>query len=287
MRVAVIGANGQLGSELVRVFSNVEWDVAPLTRPGCDVCDFATVRTVLREIRPAVVVNTAALTRVDDCEEDVRTAFDVNTHAVRNLAGECQALGSVLVHLSTDYVFGGEKRAPYTEDDAPCPLSVYGVSKLAGEYYARTICARHFVVRTSGLYGTAGARGKGGNFVETMLQMARAGRPIRVVDDQVLTPTYAGDLAEAIARLMGTEAYGLYHMTNNGACSWYEFAGRIFARVGLRPDFGPLTSEDWGAPARRPPYSVLANEKLIQAGVGGLRTWTEALDAYLKEKGYV
>lgn len=284
MRVAVIGANGQLGRELTRVLS--AWDVYPLTRPACDVRGAASVRDALREIRPSVVINTAALTDVDACEEDVRQAFDVNACAVRDLARACAEMKAVLVQVSTDYVFDGEKRAPYREDDAPHPLSVYGVSKLAGEYFARTGCPRHCVVRTSGLYGAAGARGKGGNFVETMLRMAREERPIRVVDDQVLTPTYTRDLAQAIRRLILTEAYGLYHVTNSGACSWYEFAGRVFQRVGMKPDFGPTTSAEWGAPARRPAYSVLAHDKLVQAGGGDLRAWTEALDAYLMEKGY-
>jgi dTDP-4-dehydrorhamnose reductase len=161
------------------------------------------------------------------------------------------------------------------------------VSKLAGEYLAQNACPRHFVVRTSGLYGAAGARGKGGNFVETMIRMAREGRQIRVVNDQVLTPTYAKDLAKAIARLIQTDAYGLYHVTNSGACSWYEFAGRIFTKLGMRPDFRPTTSAEWGARAQRPPYSVLTHEKLIQAGGGEPPAWTEALDAYLTEKGYV
>jgi dTDP-4-dehydrorhamnose reductase len=240
----------------------------------------------LRGIRPTLVINTAEFTDVDACEDNVRKAFDVNACAVRTLAGTCTELGAALVHVSTDYVFDGEKRAPYREDDVPHPLSVYGVSKLAGEYFTRNGCPRHFVVRTSGLYGAASARGKGGNFVETMIRMAREGRPIRVVNDQVLTPTYAKDLAKTIERLIQTDAYGLYHVTNRGACSWYEFAGRIFTRMGIAPDFGPTTSAEWGARAPRPPYSVLANEKVVHIGGSELRVWTEALDAYLREKGY-
>ena len=286
MKIAVVGASGQLGTELVRVFSDSEWDLTALSRPAFDISNVAAARTILNEIRPAVIVNTAAFTRVDDCEENARTAFDVNTHAVRNLAQASEELGSVLVHISTDYVFGGEKRTPYREDDTPNPLSVYGVSKLAGEYFVRAICPRHVVVRTSGLYGAAGSRGKGGNFVETMIRMAREERPIRVVTDQVLTPTYARDLAQTIKRLILTEARGLYHATNGGACSWYEFATRIFERAGLAPDFGPTNSEEFGARARRPAYSVLGRARLLDLGIGGLRPWTEALDAYLAEQGY-
>lgn len=284
MRVAIIGANGQLGSDLMQVLS--AWDVYPLVRPGCDVRDAAAVRDVLREIQPRVVINTAAFTDVDACENDVQYAFDVNACAVRAVAETCASLRALLVQLSTDYVFDGGKHAPYREDDASHPLNVYGISKLAGEYFAQNTCPDHLVVRTSGLYGARGARGKGGNFIETMIRIAREGRPIRVVNDQMLTPTYTWDLAEAIRRLISTEAYGVYHVTNSGACSWYEFASRIFTRLDLTPELIPITSAEWGARARRPPYSVLATEKLTKAGGGELRVWTEALDAYLEEKGY-
>lgn len=285
MRVAILGANGQLGSDLVHVLS--AWDVCPLVRPGCDVRDTTAVRDALQRIRPAIVVNTAAFTDVDACENDVHQAFDVNAYAVQVVAEASAALGAVFVHVSTDYVFDGAKRAPYCEDDAPHPLNVYGISKLAGEYFARNASPRHIIVRTSGVYGAAGARGKGGSFVETMIRIAREGRPVRVVNDQVLAPTYARDLAQAIRRLISTEAYGVYHVANSGACSWYEFADRIFKRLDLAPELTAITSAEWGARARRPPYSVLATEKLAEAGGGGLRVWTEALDAYLMEKGHL
>ena len=285
MRVAIIGANGQLGSDLVQVLSG--WDVHPLTRPECDVRDSTTIQGALRGIRPTVVINTAALTDVDACENDVRQAFDVNACAVQTVAEASAALGAVLVQVSTDYVFDGAKGAPYQEDDAAHPLNVYGISKLAGEYVAQSACFHHFVVRTSGLYGAAGSRGKGGNFVETVIRIAREGRPIRVVNDQVLAPTYTRDVAQAIRRLISTEAYGVYHVTNSGACSWYEFAGRIFKRLDLAPELTAITSAEWGARARRPPYSVLATEKLADAGGGELRVWTEALDDYLMQKGYL
>jgi dTDP-4-dehydrorhamnose reductase len=187
--------------------------------------------------------------------------------------------------MSTDYVFGGEKRAPYTEDDAPNPLNVYGVSKLAGEYFVRALCPKHFIVRTSGLYGVAGSSGKGGNFVETMIRLAKEGKPIRVVTDQVLTPTYTRDLAHKIKELLQTEAYGVYHITNSGQCSWYEFAAKIFELLSLKPDFGPTTSAEFGAKAKRPAYSVLAHGRLAQLGLDDLRSWPEALAAYLEEKG--
>jgi dTDP-4-dehydrorhamnose reductase len=283
-RVAVIGANGQLGHDLVKVLH--DWDLIPLTRQELDLCDFVQTRRALMVARPALVINTAAFTRVDECEDGPDQAFGVNTYAVRNLAQICAELDSVVMHLSTDYVFGGEQRTPYSEADSPNPLNVYGVSKLAGEYFVRNICPKHFVMRTSGLYGVMGSSGKGGNFVETLLRLSREGKPIRVVDDQVLTPTYTHDLARQIKALAQTDAHGLYHMTNGGQCSWYEFASTIFELLGVKPDFGPTTTAAYGAKARRPAYSVLAHANLRHVGLDDLRPWPEALAAYLAEKGY-
>jgi dTDP-4-dehydrorhamnose reductase len=284
VKVAVLGARGQLGHDLIQAMA--EWDCIPLTYADIDICDFISTRKVLAEAKPDVVINTAAFHRVDECEEQPEKTFRVNTHAVRNLAQLCAELDCGLAHLSTDYVFGDEKGTPYTEDDSPNPLNVYGVSKLAGEYFVRNLCPKHFVIRTSGLYGVAGSSGKGGNFVETMIRLAHEGRPIRIVDDQVLTPTYTKDLAQAIEQLVQTDAYGLYHITSSGQCSWYEFAARIFELLGLTPDLGPSTTAAYGLKARRPAYSALAHHNLKQRGFDDLRPWPEALEAYLKEKGY-
>jgi len=282
VRVVIIGANGQLGTDLVRVLRGRE-TVVPLTHYELEVCDFARTREVLTQARPKIVVNTAAFVQVDRCEDEVERSFRVNTYAVRNLARICQELGSLLVHLSTDYVFDGEKHEPYLEDDIPHPLNVYGVSKLAGEYFVRTLCERHLVVRSSGLYGLAGSSGKGGNFIETMIHLAREKKPIRVVDDQVLAPTHAKDLAEAIVRLIASRSLGLYHVTNNGECSWYEFARTIFTLLGLTPDLSPITTREFAARALRPAYSVLRSAKLVWR----LHPWPQALEEYLKEKGHL
>ena len=284
-RVVVLGATGQLGTELVKTLT--DWDLVPLSHSDVDVCDFVYTRKVLSDAHPDIVINTVAFTRVDDCEEEVSKAFWVNAFAVRNLAKICADVNCAFVHISTDYIFDGRKGTPYTEDDPPNPLSVYGVSKLAGECFVRSICPKHFVVRTSGLYGTAGSRAKGGNFVETMIRLAKEEKSIRVVNDQILSPTYTNELAQMIEQLMQTEAYGLYHITNIGQCSWYEFASKIFELLGLKPDFGPATSATFGAKARRPTYSVLAHDKLKQLGLGDLRPWPESLAAYLKEKGHI
>ena len=190
-KVALIGANGQLGTDLMRELQKAH-QVVPLTRKDLDICDHDRTREILTRLKPDVLINTAAYHRVDELEDQTDKAFQVNATAVRNLAKVCQDLGQVLVHISTDYVFGGDRSRAmsYREDDVPCPINVYGVSKLAGEYFVRDLCKHHFVVRSSGLYGVAGSSGKGGNFVELMLRLAGEGKPIRVVADQRLTPTY-------------------------------------------------------------------------------------------------
>lgn len=290
-KVVIIGANGQLGSDLFPTFDSrsKEFQVVPLTHKDIELCNHSGTRVLLTRLGPDIVMNTAAYHRVDECEDNAEKAFQVNAIAVHNLALVCRDLDAVLVHMSTDYVFGGDRdrRTPYTEEDLPWPLNVYGASKLAGEYLVRTICPKHFVVRSSGLYGVAGSSGKGGNFVELMLRLAREGKPIRVVNDQVLSPTYTEDLAHKIKQLLHTEAYGLYHLTNNGQCSWYEFAAKIFELMGLEPDFEPTTTAAFGAKAHRPVYSVLAHDRLKRIGLDELRPWMEALYAYLVEKEHL
>ncbi len=282
MRIVVLGAGSQLANDILR--TTADWSFLPFTHAEVDICDFAHVRKRLGEVEADAVINTAAFHRVDECEDEPEKAFWVNSYAVRNLAQSCEDLGCTLVHFSTDYVFGGEKRLPYTEDDPPHPLNVYGVSKLAGEYFVESICSRHFVVRSSGLYGTLGSRGKGGTFVETMIRLAREGTPIRVVNDQVMAPTYTKDLAQKIIQLMQTRAYGLYHITNSGGCSWYEFAKKIFELTGLNPNLVSTTTAAYGAKARRPAYSVLAHKRLKEVTLNDLRPWSEALEAYLQEE---
>jgi len=276
--VAVIGANGQLGTDLVKVFD--EWDLVPLTHADVEICDYAQTRQVLKAIRPDFVINTAAFVRVDDCEEEVGKAFSVNAFAVRSLAQICADLDCTLVHISTDYVFDGKKGEPYTEEDLTNPINVYGASKLAGEHFVQAICEKHLIIRTSGLYGKAGSSGKGGNFVETMIRLAQEGKPIRVIDDQVFSPTYARDLAVLIEEAVQKGACGLHHFANSGQCSWYEFAGKIFELLGLNPEFSATTASKFGAKARRPAYSVLGSAKL-GGSVSAWRAWEESLAAYL------
>ena len=280
MRIAIIGANGQLGTDLCRELDGDE--VTRFVRADFDVRDHVAAAAALDAVRPEVVINTTAFHRVDDCETEVEPAFAVNALAVHALARWCADHQATLAHFSSDYVFAGTVPQPRTESDSAEPASVYGTSKLAGELLVRATCPRHYVIRTSGLYGAGGSRGKGGaNFVGLMLRLAREGRSIRVVADQVLTPTYTVDLAQAVGRLIRTGRFGLYHVTNAGACSWYEFALEVFALAGVRADISPTTTAEYGARAQRPAYSVLAHRNLLAAGLPELPEWKDALGRYV------
>jgi dTDP-4-dehydrorhamnose reductase len=277
MRFVVLGAAGQLGRDLC---PRLPGEVQALDRTGLDLTRPETVVPRLRELRPDVVINCAAYNLVDRAESEPEAAFDVNAWGVRHLALACRVLGCALAHFSTDYVFGldADRASPYGVADSPGPVSIYGLSKLAGEYLVRSLCPRHYVIRTTGLYGLWGTGGKGGNFVETMLRLAAQGKPLRVVNDQRCTPSYTVDVAEAAVSLVQTGRHGLYHVTNAGSCTWYEFARAIFATAGVKVEAAPITSQEYGAAARRPGYSVLA------ANVPPLRPWREALAAYVEAR---
>jgi dTDP-4-dehydrorhamnose reductase len=282
MRIALLGSNGQLGRDLQPALS--EHDVICLTRTDFDVTNHALTRAKLGEVRPELILNTTAWHRVDDCEHQPEDAYATNALAVLNLVRLANEIGAVIVHISTDYVFDGKSNQPYTERSEPLPLSIYGNSKLAGEYLVRSTARKYFLIRSGGLYGHAGSRGKGGNFVETMLGKAKRGEPIQVVSDQIVTPTYTHDLAEQITDLIRTRHYGLFHATNEGSCSWYEFAGTIFEIAGIRADLKPTTTALYKTPALRPQYSVLENARLKELGLNRMRHWRDALADYLKDR---
>jgi len=281
-RIAILGANGQLGSDLVRTLSGS--DVTAFTRSDFDITDSVRSRAAILQVRPQVLINTTAYHRVDDCESQPETAYGVNVLAVLNLVRLANEVGATFVHFSTDYVFDGSATQPYTEASAPMPLSVYGNSKLAGEYIVRSTARRHILIRTCGLYGVAGSRGKGGNFVETMLSKARSGERIRVISDQIVTPTYTADLAQQVAVMLESEVSGLFHATNEGCCSWYQFASAIFEITGIQADLSETTSDLYKTPAIRPHYSVLENARLKERGLNRMRPWRDALSSYLQEK---
>jgi dTDP-4-dehydrorhamnose reductase len=283
MTIAVLGALGQLGRELVPRLGH---GVVPLTRTEIDLTRPDTIGPTLRAVRADVLVNCAAYNFVDQAEAEPDAAFAVNAWGVRALARACPAADCKLVHFSTDYVFGLDvaRSQPLGETDPPGPLGVYGLSKVAGEYLIRADCPDHLIVRTCGLYGAWGTGGKGGNFVETMLRVAGQGKPLRVVNDQRCTPSYAADVADATAALIQAGATGLFHVTNADSCTWYEFAAEIFRQAGVKADLIPIPTAERKDPARRPPFSVLSNEKLASVGVPAPRPWQEALAAYLAER---
>jgi dTDP-4-dehydrorhamnose reductase len=283
MKVVIIGANGQLGTDLVKVFRGAGDIVVPLTHAQLDVCSQAAVDEMIGEAKPDVVVSTAAFHQVEVCEKKPELAFQVNGTGAMNLAVACQRSGAVLANFSTDYVFDGKKTTEYDETDLPSPLNVYGTSKVVGEHLIAAYAERRFVIRTCGLYGVAGSSGKGGNFVETMLKKALAGDAIRVVDDQVLTPTYTGDLAEATRKLILTGSFGLYHVSSEGQCSWYEFTRYIMERAGIDANLSPVKSTEFASPVKRPANSVLSKAKLRARGVS-IPSWKDALPRYLEER---
>ena len=282
-KILLIGANGQLGSDLVKILENI----VPITHKDLEICDTKQLKLVVEKHNPQTIINTSAFHKVDLCEDEAEKSFQVNAYAVRDLALICKEMNILLVHFSTDYIFDGRKNTPYIEDDSPNPLNVYGVSKLAGEYFIRNILNRFLIIRTSGLYGSAGSSGKGGNFIETMLRLAREEKPIKVVNDQVLTPTYTKDLAENIKDLLNSQELGIFHITNNGHCSWFEFAEEIFKLADFKPDLAPTTTEDFGAKALRPAYSVLENHRLKEVGLDNMSQWRDALERYMIEKGNI
>ena len=277
--ILLIGANGQLGTDLHRLRPGV----TAVTRAQLDVSHRDTVAAELRQLRPEVVVNAAAYVNVEACEEHPDQAFAVNSDAVENLARVCAEVGTRLVHVSTDYVFDGNARTPYGEDDPANPLNVYGRSKLSGEERIRALCPSHLIIRSSGLYGTAGSRGKGGNFITSVIDRAKRGNgEVDVVSDQELTPTNTHDLATMIWRLVDGGALGTFHVTNGGSCTWNEFARAIFELRGDRVIVRPITSAQLGLKARRPAYSVLDNAKLEREGFVRMRPWREALADHLR-----
>ena len=282
MRILLIGSNGQLAQDLKVSLAGDE--VIGLTHTNVDIRDLPALETQTRKHRPDCIINTAAFHRVDDCEDQVEPSFAVNATGVHNLVRVANEAQAVLVHFSTDYVFGGPERTPRNETHSPSPQCVYAMSKFAGELIVQCYAEKYFLVRTCGLYGYAGASGKGGNFVETMLRLANAKKPIQVVNDQVLTPTRTKDLADNLASLIRTQNYGLFHMTNTGECSWYEFAKEIFRQAGLNPELQPTTTETFRAKARRPAYSVLDNQALREAGLADFRPWQQALADYVRHR---
>ena len=275
MNALVLGSAGQLGRELAQSLGDaLAWAGG---RAKLDVTDEPAVAALVARVRPDVVFNATAYNRVDAAESEPERAFAVNALAPRALALAARDLGALLVHVSTDYVFDGALTRPYLEDDLAQPLSVYGASKLAGESHVLASGAEALVVRTSGVLGRRGSGQKGGSFVDRILAQARAGGPLRVVADQVFAPTSAGELAGALVELVRLGARGLYHVTNQGSCSWHALATAALAAAGLERPVEAIAAAELRLPARRPAYSVLDTSRGRALGLPPLRPWKDAL----------
>jgi len=279
MRIAVIGAKGQLGSALCRCFDS---DAVPLSRSELDLTDPDGIFEILKKIDCEIVINAAAYNEVDNAEAEPEKAFAVNSLGPRFLAEYCRRNDKTLLHISTDYVFGMEstRKKPYTESEAPGPQSVYANSKLSGEYFVRDLCKKHFVIRTCGLYGKLRDESNR-NFVETMLRLSKNRDELSVVNDQHCTPTYVENLVAVIERLLETDCYGLFHATNSGSTTWYELASYLFRVCGIKSKLKPISTQDYRATAKRPAYSILDCGKLERETGMTLSPWQTALEEYL------
>lgn len=284
MRIAIIGSNGQLGTDLLKVLQD-SYDVIGLTHDKIEITDYSSCQ-VLKEYRPDIVINTAAFHKTDQCEDDPLKTFLVNAIGSRNIAVISNEINATTVFISTDYVFDGSKNEPYTEADIPNPINTYGISKLAGEFFTKQN-AKHYIIRVASLFGVAGASGKGGNFVETMITKANKKETIAVVDDMWMSPTYTRDAAGVIREIIAKGLpFGIYHASNAGYCTWFQFAKEIFRLKGVDVSLTPVKTDQIRSKAKRPRFSALRSIELPKYGIQ-IRRWEEALRDYLIQKGHI
>ena len=285
MKIAVIGGNGQLGSDTVLAFQGNGDEVVGLTHADIELQTLESVSACLQAIRPDLIVNTAAMHHVENCEKEPAKAFEVNGLGSRNLAIVARDIGASLIHVSTDYVFDGAKGRPYEESDAPHPLNVYGNTKLSGEHFVRSMLDKHFVLRTSAIYGQSPCRAKGGlNFIELMLKLAKERDELRVVDSEFVTPTSTAELARQMVTLSRSDAYGLYHATAEGSCSWHEFAKEVFALTNTKVNLQVAGPNEFPAKVPRPKYSVLENRRLKDHKLNVFKPWQDGVREYLTSR---
>lgn len=273
-RILVTGGDGQLATALLRLgdFKNIKG----FDKSNLNILDYKQILNIFDEYRPDVVIHCAAYTHVDACEKNVETAYEINSYGTENIASACKKINAQMIYISTDYVFDGKKGRPYFETDKPNPINVYGKTKLEGEKIVSSIMKRYYIVRTSWLYG-----GYGKNFANTILNFAGNSSEIRIVDDQIGSPTYVIDLAQAIYQVMDSNQYGIYHASNCGCCSWYEFAQEILKCGGYNHiRLVPIASDELNQAAKRPYNSTIINSK----DVFELRDWKKALHDYMKSK---
>lgn len=285
MKVAVLGSNGQLGSDVCTAFLRNGDQVIGLTHSDLEVTSASAVDAVLSTSMPEFIVNTAAMHHVEKCEADPIGAFQGNAIGAKHVAEWARQAGATVAYVSTDYVFDGKKGGPYVEIDAAVPLNTYGITKLAGEHYTAAIAPKYFVLRVSAIYGHQPCRAKGGlNFVEMMLKLSRERDELRVVDDEFVTPTPTVQIAEQLVALSRSTNYGLYHGTAEGSCSWYEFADEIFRATGTKIRLEKARPGEFPAKVPRPKYSVLENHALKAAQLNVFTDWRNGLEGYLRAR---
>lgn len=294
MKILITGSKGQVGSQLIDILKKGKSELGEI--PGqikdavvigkgsqeLSITDFDKVKTVLNEIRPDVVINTAAYTNVDGCETNKEVAFGVNAIGAKNLTMACEGIGAKIVHISTDFVFNGERNIPYTESDEPSPQSIYAISKNMGENYVKEFSSKYFIVRTSWVYGYVG-----NNFVYAIMKAGKEKGSLKVVNDQIGNPTNAEDLCHHILKLITTENYGIYHCTAQGECSRYDFARKIIELAKIPCEVIPCSTDEYPSPAKRPAYSSLDNLRLRNAIGDEMRHWEQALSDFIDNVGKV
>jgi len=284
VRIVILGSDGQVASDLVQVLRDRDINPIALAHKELDITERAALREKLVQHHPDIIVNCSVHHPVDECETNPDRSFAVNAIAVRDLALAAKDIGASVVHFSSDFVFDGELGRPYVEDDTPTPISVFGASKVAGEQLLRAVLPRHFIVRTSGLYGLSGSRAKRGNFVETMLRLGKQDGKVRVVDDLRMAQTSTQNLARQTLALMQTDEYGTYHASDHGDYSWYEFAKKIFEFAGMNVTVTPVSWRTTAVLAPRPRRSVLENRHLRSLGLDIMQPIDVALQGYLKAR---
>lgn len=277
MKILLLGHKGMLGSDLLLKL-NLQHEVVGMDKDEIDIVSAEECNEAIKEIEPNIVINAAAYTNVDGCETAKEECFAVNAEAIKNIAQACLNKNIRIIHFSTDYVFDGTAKQPYKEDDKCNPINAYGESKLAGERYLQSLADDYILIRTSWLYGV-----KGKNFVQTILEKAKTTPKLSVVDDQVGSPTHTKDLAAAVDLLIEQNAKGIFHITNRGSCSWYQFAVKILQESGLDDvEVTPIKTDQLQRPAKRPAYSVLSMQKFIATTGKTMQPWQLALQDYLK-----
>ena len=288
-RIAIIGSTGQLGADVYAAFTSDEnYHVLPITHDQMDITDYESVKTLLQHVTPDVVINCAAYVRVDDCEDHPWLAFKVNALGPLNVSSVCSLIGAICIHISTDFVFDGHKGEPYNELDTPNPINTYGLSKLVGEQIINSYAPTSLIIRTSSLFGANISRGKGSNFIETILEKSKSGQTIRVISDIYMSPTYTADISQEIYNIIQLGCpRGIYHLSNSGSCSWFELAEEVLTQTNPNAKLKPVPASEYPSKAIRPPISSLTSINLSKNGLKPMRNWKLAVTEYLTRQGHI